>query len=308
MGFAYRVGRFVLLTLLVAGAGCVSRQDDPFEGGPRLSVTEEPASASASATVAASAPSPTTAAEPPRASAGPAEPATEQITVVPDGLTGLWKVNSPKRLGMDVGLFSGVRIGYSGDTGDRDLCELHQAGSALDARCLRLPRSVSGDVDGNRITLRSWIGPANLILKAQTQAGGTLAGTIGGGALGTQLTGGVPIRATRIIAPVDAGRDRPSAVLMRAVLADVAAGRLSAGRYAPEAEARLRQDLGDLRAAGAALGPLQDIAYLDQLLPRHPYDPQEHPLEVYRVEYAGGSQLCGISLGPPAAVADFICR
>jgi hypothetical protein len=289
--------------------GCVSRQDDPFDGPGALPLAVAQDPAPVATTDAAPAARPAIDAEPPQPlpAAEAAAPAHEEITVVGHSFTGLWKVSSPKRIGMDVGLFSGVHIRYSGEVGDRDLCELRQTGSALDARCLRLARTVSGDVDGDRITLRSWIGPANLVLKASTAAAGTLAGTIGGGAFGTQLTGGVPVRATRIAAPV-AGGDRPSALLVRAVLADVATGRLTPGRYAPEAAARLEKDLDELRTAEAALGPLRDIAYLDQLLPRHPYDPRERPLEVYRVDYARGSQLCGISPGPPAAVADFICR
>ena len=64
----------------------------------------------------------------------------------------------------------------------------------------------------------------------------------------------------------------------------------------------------DLQADQTALGPLQGLTYLDQLLPRHPFDPRERPLEVYRVDYAKGTQLCGISPGEAGIVDDFICR
>lgn len=311
MGSCRRIGRLaqtVMLAGLIAGAaGCVSRQDGPVD---ETALTLAPAAPEASAVSAAmpSAPAAPEAATPaPVPSIADATGTTEEITVVGRSFSGLWKVNSPKRLGMDVGLFSGVHIRYSGETGDRDICELRQTGTALDARCLRLARTAAGSVDGDDIVLRSWLGPANLILKATAQSGSMLQGTIGGGALGAQMTGGVPIRATKLSIPPD-GTERPSAALLRAVLGDIAEGHLAAGRYAPEAAERLRRDLGDLQSDQAKLGALRDVAYLDQLLPRHPFDPHEHPLEVYRVEYAGGTRLCGISPGPPAAVADFICR
>ena len=317
MGSCRRTGRLAeraLLTALIIGAGgCVSRQDGPGDetvlavtpGAPEISVAAPtnpevpavptPLRAAGNAGASASA-----------APAGPLE-TTEQITVIGHSFSGLWKVNSPKRLGMDVGLFSGVHIRYSGETGDRDICELRQTGTALDAHCLRLARTAAGSVDGDDIVLRSWLGPANLILRASAQSGSLLKGTIGGGALGAQMTGGVPIQATKLkIAPAET--ERPSAGLLRAVLADIAGGRLTDGRYAPEAAQRLRKDLGDLQSDREKLGPVRSLAYLDQLLPRHPFDPREQPLEVYRVEYAGGTQLCGISPGPPAAVADVICR
>lgn len=316
MGSCRRIGRLAQTVMLaapiIAMAGCVSRQDGPADE-TELAVTagapEIPVAAPVTPEAAAAPAPPRTAvnaAATPAAPTGPLE-TTEEITVIGHSFSGLWKVNSPKRLGMDVGLFSGVHIRYSGETGDRDICELHQTGTALDARCLRLARTAAGSVDGDDIVLRSWLGPANLILKASAQSGSTLKGTIGGGALGAQMTGGVPIQATKLkIAPAET--ERPSAALLRAVLADIAEGRLTAGRYAPEAAERLRKDLGDLRSDQGKLGPVRSVAYLDQLLPRHPFDPREQPLEVYRVEYAGGAQLCGISPGPPAAVADFICR
>jgi len=236
------------------------------------------------------------------------DPTAEEITVVGHSFTGLWKVNSPKRLGMDIGLFSGVQIKYSGETGDRDICELRQTGDQLDAHCLRLGKNVAGSIDGNSITLKSWIGPANLILTAQAQSGSTLKGSLSGGALGQRMTSGVPIEAVKLTVP-PTGTERPSAPLVRDVLADIGGGHLTAGRYTPEAAARLNKELRDLQADQSELGPLQGLTYLDQLLPRHPFDPREHPLEVYRVEYAKGTQLCGISPGGAAGtVDDFICR
>jgi|SRR5579859_578461 len=299
----------LMLALLLAGVGgCVSRQDESGDIAIPVAVTtaaaeatieppaaEEPASAAQS--TLANGPAPTEA----------ATPGAEQIVVIGRSLTGLWKVNSPKRLGMDVGLLSGVHVHYSGETGDRDICELSQKGNDLAARCLRLAGSAAGSVDGNEITLKSWIGPANLILRAQAPSGRSLKGTLSGGALGASLTGGVPILATKLTIP-PLGTERPSAALVRAVLADIGDGRLTAGRYAPEAATRLNKELDDLRAAQSALGPLQGMTYLDQLLPRHPFDPRERPLEVYRIDYANGMRLCGISPGATGTVEDFICR
>ncbi|HEV2676147.1 MAG TPA: hypothetical protein VGV37_16605 [Aliidongia sp.] len=306
-----RIDRMVQVAVVAALlGGCVSRQDEPgdrtIEGTADTLVLAEVARPTQ---MPAAAPAVTASIEAdaePVASQGRMTP-TEEITVVGHSFSGLWKVNSPKRLGMDVGIFSGVHIRYSGETGDRDICELRQSGTALDARCLRLSHSAAGSIDGDQITLRAWVGPANLILKASAQSGTSLRGTVSGGALGAQMTGGIPIQATKLSIASDAP-ERPSAALLRAVLADVAEGRLTAGRYAPEAAERLRRDLGDLRRDQGRLGPVQSMTYLDQLLPRHPYAPDERPLEVYRVGFAQGTQLCGISPGPPAAIADVICR
>jgi len=305
-----RIGSMALLSLLAAG--CVSRQD---AGPADVSIpvaqgvpTEAPVAVSVD--TASPAAVPTRQAIPPTVPevVATSDPTAEEITVIGHSFTGLWKVNSPKRLGMDVGLFSGVQIKYSGETGDRDICELRQTGDQLDAHCLRLGRNVAGSIDGNSITLKSWIGPANLILTARAQTGSTLKGSLSGGALGQRMTSGVPIEATRLTVPPP-GTERPSAPLVRDVLADIGDGRLTAGRYTPEAAARLKQELSELREDQSALGPLQGLTYLDQLLPRHPFDPSEHPLEVYRVEYAKGTQLCGISPGGAAGtVDDFICR
>ena len=307
----------LMLAVLLAGAGgCVSRQDAAGDVEIPTATGVAPA---ASAPAAAAPPESQAAASPgaqPAAAASPdpvpdeasgAAPGAERITVVGRSFTGFWKVNSPKRLGMDVGLFSGVHIRYSGDTGDRDICELSQTGSSLAARCLRLARTAAGSIDGNEITLRSWIGPANLILKASAQSGTSLKGSISGGALGTQMTGGVPIQATKLTIP-PTGTERPSAPLVREVLADIGGGHLTAGRYGAEAASRLKRELDDLRSAQSELGPLESVTYLDQLLPRHPYDPRERPLEVYQIDYAKGTQLCGISPGAAGTVEDFICR
>ena len=300
-----RIGSMALLSLLTAG--CVSRQD---AGSADVSVPVAQGLASeAPVSIPVETPISTRL---PAALASEAVPASdaaaEEITVVGHSFTGLWKVNSPKRLGMDVGLFSGVQIKYSGETGDRDICELRQTGDRLDAHCLRLGKNVAGSIDGYSITLKSWIGPANLILTARAQTGSTLKGSLSGGALGQRMTGGVPIEAVKLTVP-PAGTERPSAPLVRDVLADIGGGKLTTGRYTPEAAARLKKELGELRDDQSALGPLQDLTYLDQLLPRHPFDPHEHPLEVYRVEYAKGTQLCGISPGGEAGtVDDFICR
>jgi hypothetical protein len=299
----------MLASLLGEAGGCVSRQDETGDiAVPVAAVaTPGPAEPAAPAQDGAAAPSGTTAATMTPAETATATPGAEQITVVGRSFTGLWKVNSPKRLGMDVGLLSGVHIHYSGDTGDRDICELSQTGSSLAARCLRLARTAVGSIDGNEITLRSWIGPANLILRASAQSGSSLQGSVSGGALGTQMTGGVPIRATKLTVP-PTGTERPSAPLVRDVLADIGAGRLTAGRYGVDAAIRLKRDLGDMRAEQGELGPLRSMTYLDQLLPRHPYDPRERPLEVYRIDYANGTRLCGISPGAADTVEDFICR
>jgi hypothetical protein len=305
-----RIGLAAMLALLLA-AGCVSRRDEPGEISVPVAVAAEPAAAAPSETAtlpeqAASVPK-QAASMPQLVESSPPSPTSEQIVVLGRSFTGLWKVNSPKRLGMDVGLLSGVHIRYSGETGDRDICELRQTGDRLDARCLRLARDVAGSIDGNQITLKSWIGPANLILTASAQSGSSLKGSVSGGALGARMTEGVPIEATKLTVP-PAGTERPSAPLVRDVLADIGGGRLTAGRYTPEAAARLRHELRDLQAGQSELGPLQGLTYLDQLLPRHPFDPRERPLEVYRVEYAKGSQLCGISPGEAGTVGDFICR
>jgi hypothetical protein len=301
MASGCRIGWMAMLALGLAG-GCVSRQGDVTD----LSIPVAATAPVRSEPSIAAQPAGPAAAEPPEIAASP-NPTTEQIIVLGHSFTGLWKVNSPKRLGMDVGLLSGVHIRYSGETGDRDICELRQTGDRLDAHCLRLARNVAGSIDGNQITLTSWIGPANLILTASARSGSSLVGSISGGALGARMTGGVPIEATRLTVPPD-GAERPSAPLVRDVLADIGGGRLTAGRYAPEAAARLKNELGDLQAGQSELGPLQGMTYLDQLLPRHPFDPREHPLEVYRVEYAKGTQLCGISPGEAGTVDDFICR
>jgi hypothetical protein len=298
-----RIGRIAMLGLLLT-AGCVSRQGE--SGDVSVPVASAPAAAAAAPTEMAPLPKQTVSAPLPVEAASPT-PTGEQITVFGRSFTGLWKVNSPKRLGMDVGLLSGVHVHYSGETGDRDICELRQTGDRLDARCLRLARDIDGSIDGDQITLKSWIGPANLILTASAQSGSSLKGSISGGALGARMTGGVPIEATKLTVP-PTGTERPSAPLVRDVLADIGGGRLTAGRYTAEAAARLGHELRDLQADRSDLGPLQSLTYLDQLLPRHPFDPRERPLEVYRVEYAKGTQLCGISPGEAGTVDDFICR
>lgn len=298
-----RIGFAALLGLMLA-AGCVSQQGEPGEVSVPVATASPPAAAVPSEIV----PLPKQAASaPPAVESAVPTPTGEQITVIGRSFTGVWKVNSPKRLGMDVGLLSGVHIHYSGETGDRDICELRQTGERLDAHCLRLARDIGGSIDGDRITLKSWIGPATLILTASAPSGSSLKGSISGGALGARMTGSVPIEATKLTVP-PAGTERPSAPLVRDVLADIGGGRLTAGRYMPEAAARLGHELRDLQASRSDLGPLQSLTYLDQLLPRHPFDPHERPLEVYRVDYAKGTQLCGISPGEAGTVDDFICR
>jgi hypothetical protein len=291
----------VAILMLPLVGGCVARQDAPGDMSVPIATALGPAM------VAAVAPPPAAAKQAAvPLEADPPVSGAEQITVQARSFTGLWKVNSPKRLGLDVGLLSGVHIRYSGETGDRDICALRQTGDRLDAHCLRLGRDVAGSIDGDRITLTSWLGPANLILTASAQSGSSLRGSISGGALGARMTGGVPIEAVKLV--VSPAPERPSAPLVRAVLADIGGGHLTAGRYMPEAAARLNRELRDLQAGQSELGPMQGLTYLDQLLPRHPFDPRERPLEVYRVEYAKGTQLCGISPGTAGTVDDFICR
>jgi hypothetical protein len=298
-----RIGFAAMLGLLLA-AGCVSQQGEP--GDVSVPVASATAPVAAAPVEIAPLPKQAESVPPPVESKSPT-PTGEQITVIGRSFTGVWKVNSPKRLGMDVGLLSGVHIRYSGETGDRDICELRQTGERLDAHCLRLARDIDGSIDGDRITLKSWIGPATLILTASAQSGSSLKGSISGGALGARMTGGVPIEATKLSVP-PAGTERPSAPLVRDVLADIGGGRLTAGRYMPEAAARLGHEMRDLQADRSDLGLLQSLTYLTELLPRHPFDPHERPLEVYRVDYAKGTQLCGISPGEAGTVDDFICR
>ena len=72
----------------------------------------------------------------------------------------------------------------------------------------------------------------------------------------------------------------------------------------------LRETIGIIEryVVQETLGPLRSLTYLDQLLPRHPFDPRERPLEVYRVDDAQGSELCGISPDAAGRVGDFLCR
>ncbi len=234
-----------------------------------------------------------------------AEVATPEVVVAASSLSGYWKVIGPKFVNVSVGLFSGVRIDYSADSIDRNICLIDDHAGVLTGICSAgEAKPAVGRRDGDRVVLRWWNGPLTVNFAGTIDGGSLVRGSISGGVVGMSVTGTVPMMLTRV-APEDRGAADPaSAPMLRAVLADLQARQLTPGRYAPEALVHLEAALA--RPVTDATRPR--VAYLGQIHIRWQVKQAEKVQDVYEVATATRQQLCRIAVGEDGTVADFECR
>ena len=134
----------------------------------------------------------------------------------------------------------GIRLLYSGSAYDRDICWIRQRGESLRATCAAgFTPSAEGSLDGDRITLRWWAGPATAIFQGTWDEAVTIGGAFTGGLAGTSVTGEIPAILHKVL-PKTGLQDRPGTAMMHAVLDDLRGGSLTEGRYEPMANKRLQ--------------------------------------------------------------------
>jgi hypothetical protein len=269
--------------------------------------SENPAAPSVPQRRARAAPPPPPPPPPPEALL--AEP-MEEVLVMPGSLTGYWRLSAAHSIDVEIGLFSGVQIRYGGEWLDRNICWLQQSGRRLDAVCSSgvALKTAEGSVDEDGVTMRWWMGPANIIFSGKLTEAGRIKGGFSGGVVGLKVTGNVPAIMTRLDLPPDeaqpsADPDRPSAALLRAVWEDVRAGHLSEGRYEAAAIKRVDQGL----SADIAADPPRRLLYLGQILIRWRKEQRELIEDVYQVRSGRGRHLCRIGISAGRQVTDFNC-
>jgi len=230
--------------------------------------------------------------------------AVDQVLVTAPCLSGYWSVTGPNLIQIKLGPFSGIRIIYSGATDVRDICLLRHLGSGLSATCSAgLSSNADGGVVGDRIKLRWWSGPANLIFSGRWDRNGVIAGNFSGGLVGMKVTGGVPASLRKVVLPA-AGGNPASLAAARDVLGDLKAGRLTAVRYEPVALKRVWR----AEAWPDAKAPASQLTYLGQI---HVHWQQRQPdlrEDVYEVRSGPDVSLCRIALSRRGLVDDFACQ
>jgi len=231
--------------------------------------------------------------------------AGRQTTVTARSLSGFWKVTGPAYVDVDSGLISGIRIVYGGEVTDRNICLIEDRGGDLRAICSAGNDSTaSGDADGDEVRLHWWQGPANLIFQGKREGAEQLQGTLSGGIVGLSITGGIPVTLTRLTPASTDQSDPPGAALVRDVLEDLRRGRLTPGRYGPEAIAHLDPVL----MHPPVPEPPVRVSLLGSIHIRWRKKQADKVQDVYRVDTPNGGALCRIAVGTPEAVADFDCR
>lgn len=280
-------------------------REDPT-ATPAATATAEPGAAKSKPrrTAPAAAPS----APPPPVPADLDRQPIEELVIKPGSVTGFWRLTASKLIDLDVGLFSGIHIRYGGEIRDRNICWLQQKGHSLDAICASayVLKNAEGSVDDDGVTMRWWMGAANIIFSGKFTDADRVAGGFSGGVVGLSVTGDVPATLTRLPTPPPPPADapeRPSAALIRMVWEDVRKGALTEGRYEGSAPKRVNQGLSKEMAAET---PRQMI-YLGEILIRWRKEQRELNQDVYLVQTGAGRRLCRISANPQGQVVDFSC-
>jgi len=225
-----------------------------------------------------------------------------EIVVTASGLSGLWGLTAPSSIDIDLGLLSGVRIRYSGDVFDRDICRLSQQQDHLRATCIAgFTPTASGSVDDVGISLKWWSGPGTVIFGGPWDGGDVIDGRLSGGIAGMSVTGDIPATLHKLTPmsgmPVSAG-------LMDQVFTDLRRGSLSAERYEPAAEKRLRPAFSWRGAKEEG----HSLIYLGQIHIRWHRWQAETIQDVYDVQSPSDRSLCRIAVSEHNRVLDFACQ
>ncbi|MTJ82983.1 MAG: hypothetical protein F8N37_18520 [Telmatospirillum sp.] len=259
---------------------------------------------------------------PPAAARTEVGSAIPEIVITGHALSGYWAVTASSSIDLDVGLLSGVRIRYSGDARDRDICRIDHQGERLRATCIAgfAPTARGSAVDGT-VTLRWWTGPATVIFRGAWDDLGApflLPGRLTGGIAGLGLTGDIPAT-MRKIAPPDSGDDArddagddtggglpepPGAARMRSVLEDLRQGRMRPDLYEGIAAKRLEPAFSWV----GAKEPRHRLRYLGRIHIRWHRWQRETLQDVYEVTSPTDRSLCRIATGDSGRVVDFACQ
>jgi hypothetical protein len=315
--------RLAVSLVLPALAGCVS-QAGVAVGPEGSAIAEEPApvggldrpspvadTAPAVGPTAAATPTPvplphpdvSTPAPAPVAAPEPPPAAIAEIAVESQSLSGFWKVVGPKFVDFSTGIFSGVRVEYSPEMGERNICVVVDKDGELTGICSTgVAKPATGHRDGDHVVLRWWNGPVNLIFTGDLKDGRAVTGTLSGGVIGMKVTGGVPMSLERLT-PGEAAAPA-SAGLVRDVLDDLRAGALTPGRYGAEAIAHLQPELAH-RPIGI---DAPSITYLGRIHIRWQKRQTEKVQDVYKVASGASQSICRIGVDDKGQVADFDCR
>lgn len=287
------------------------REDAPMAGEEQAATIAASASAqadSAKPKARRSASISTTAAAPPPPPADFDRQPIEELVIRPGSVTGFWRLTASRLIDLDVGLFSGVHIRYGGEIRDRNICWLQQKGHSVDVQCASANalKSGEGSVDDEGVTMRWWMGAANIIFSGKFSDADRISGGFSGGVVGLSVTGDVPATLTRLPTPVPPPADvqeRPSAALVRMVWEDVHRGILTEGRYEGAAVKRVNQGLSKEMAAETP----QQMIYLGEILIRWRKEQRETLQDVYLVQTGAGRRLCRVAAEPQGQVIDFSC-
>lgn len=234
----------------------------------------------------------------------PAQP-VETIEVTATALSGYWRLTASSSIDVEVGLLSGVRLAYSGQAHDRDICRIGNDDSRLRATCIAgFTPAAEGSVDDRQVTLRWWSGPANVIFRGLWDDADVIQGAFTGGLVGISVTGDIPAVMHKIPAPSTTSDERPSAALMQAVFADLRQGSLTDGRYEAMAAKRLQPAF----SWAGARAPSHSLAYLGQIHIRWHRWQRETLQDVYAVQSPSDRSLCRIALSERNRVVDFACQ
>ena len=232
----------------------------------------------------------------------------EEVVVKPSDVTGYWRLVAARTIDVDVGLFSGIHIRYGGEIRDRNICWLQQAGRSLEALCSSgyALKSAEGSVGDDGITMRWWVGAANIIFSGKFTGADKIVGGFSGGVVGLSVTGNVPATLVRLDPPDALPPDqeqRPSAALVRTVWEDRRRGERTPGRYDGAAVKRIDQGF----PRDLAGQPIQQMIYLGQILIHWRKEQRETLQDVYQIRTAAGRRMCRVALNEQGQVLDFNC-
>ena len=233
----------------------------------------------------------------------------EEVVVKPASVTGYWRLIAARKIDLDVGFFSGIHILYGGENRDRNICWLQQKGKSFDAQCSSgyTLKSASGSVDEDGLTMRWWVGAANIIFSGKFTEAEKVSGNFSGGVVGLSVTGGVPATLVRLNppdAPAPEAEERPSAAMVRMVWEDQRRGEKTPGRY--DGIAAKRIEAGFPKEMSAQ--PIQQMIYLGQILIRWRKEQRETLQDVYQIRTAAGRKMCRVAPNEQGQVLDFNCQ
>ena len=298
---------FCGLLLLAAMSGCATpmTSESPVMSSPLEAGT--PAAPSVAPTVSAS----DSGERDERRSAAVTQPAPvaaddiPMIHVIATGLSGFWAVTASSSIDLEVGLLTGVRIRYSGTAYDRDICRIRYHGDALRAICVAgFTPTAEGSLDGDRIALRWWAGPATVIFQGNWDGAATINGALSGGMVGLSITGEIPATLHKVQPQAAGLGDHSSATMIGAVLDDLRRGSLTDGRYEPMANKRLQPAF----SWAGAKEPSHSLVHLGQIHIRWHRWQNETIQDVYDVQSPSDHALCRIALSERGRVVDFACQ